>query len=157
MCKTLLLFIVAYLGGVLTILSPCILPILPFTFARAGQPFRKTGLPLFAGMAITFAPLASGAAAAVASRETGQIEHVERNGNIAVRLKNGCRVAWNLKEYNYLDHAYAMTSHSSQAIPVDRVLHKDRKLSFEHGRRNDRQRPMVAREEQTRHKEDRNA
>ncbi len=25
----------AYLGGVLTILSPCILPVLPFVFARA--------------------------------------------------------------------------------------------------------------------------
>jgi cytochrome c biogenesis protein CcdA/thiol-disulfide isomerase/thioredoxin len=59
----LLLFLLAYLGGVLTILSPCILPILPFTFARADQPFHKNGLPLLAGMAITFALLASGAAA----------------------------------------------------------------------------------------------
>jgi hypothetical protein len=58
----------------------------------------------------------------VASRETAQIEHIEKNGNIAVRLENGRRVAWNLKEYNYLDHAYAMTSHSSQGMTVDRVL-----------------------------------
>ena len=35
-----LLFILAYLGGVLTIVSPCILPVLPFVFARAGQPCR---------------------------------------------------------------------------------------------------------------------
>ncbi len=34
------LLIIAYLGGALTILSPCILPILPFVFARAGQSFR---------------------------------------------------------------------------------------------------------------------
>ncbi len=54
-----LLFILAYLGGILTILSPCILPILPFTFARADQPFRKTGLPLLLSMAITFAAVAS--------------------------------------------------------------------------------------------------
>jgi cytochrome c biogenesis protein CcdA/thiol-disulfide isomerase/thioredoxin len=53
------LFVLAYLGGVLTILSPCILPILPFTFARADQPFRKTGLPLLLSMAITFAAVAS--------------------------------------------------------------------------------------------------
>jgi cytochrome c biogenesis protein CcdA/thiol-disulfide isomerase/thioredoxin len=53
------LFVLAYLGGVLTILSPCILPILPFTFARADQPFRKTGLPLLLSMAITFAVVAS--------------------------------------------------------------------------------------------------
>jgi conjugative relaxase-like TrwC/TraI family protein len=58
----------------------------------------------------------------VASRETARIEHLENNGNIAVRLENGRRVAWNLKEYNYLDHAYAMTSHSSQGMTVDRVL-----------------------------------
>jgi cytochrome c biogenesis protein CcdA/thiol-disulfide isomerase/thioredoxin len=50
-----LLFVVAYLGGVLTILSPCILPVLPFVFARADQPFVKSGLPLLLGMAITFA------------------------------------------------------------------------------------------------------
>ncbi len=36
-----LLLFLAYFGGVLTILSPCILPILPFVFARADQPFRK--------------------------------------------------------------------------------------------------------------------
>ena len=54
-----LLVFLAYLGGVLTILSPCILPVLPFVFARSDQPFRKTGLPLRAGMAITFALVAS--------------------------------------------------------------------------------------------------
>jgi conjugative relaxase-like TrwC/TraI family protein len=58
----------------------------------------------------------------VASRETARIEHMEESGNIAVRLETGRRVAWNLKEYNYLDHAYAMTSHSSQGMTVDRVL-----------------------------------
>jgi cytochrome c biogenesis protein CcdA/thiol-disulfide isomerase/thioredoxin len=57
-----LLFVVAYLGGVLTILSPCILPVLPFVFARADQPFVKSGLPLLLGMAITFAAVATLAA-----------------------------------------------------------------------------------------------
>ena len=57
-----LLFILAYLGGALTIVSPCILPVLPFVFARADQPFVKSGLPLLAGMAITFAGVASLAA-----------------------------------------------------------------------------------------------
>src|ERR1700691_5334200 len=56
------LFILAYLGGVLTILSPCILPVLPFVFARADQPFVKSGLPLLLGMAVTFAAVASLAA-----------------------------------------------------------------------------------------------
>src|SRR5580704_3891341 len=57
-----LLFLVSYLGGVLTILSPCILPVLPFVFARADQPFVKSGLPLLLGMAITFAVVATLAA-----------------------------------------------------------------------------------------------
>jgi cytochrome c biogenesis protein CcdA/thiol-disulfide isomerase/thioredoxin len=56
------LFLVSYLGGVLTILSPCILPVLPFVFARADQPFVKSGLPLLLGMAITFAGVATLAA-----------------------------------------------------------------------------------------------
>ncbi|WP_265529307.1 cytochrome c biogenesis protein DipZ [Sphingomicrobium marinum] len=58
-----LLFLLAYLGGVLTILSPCILPVLPFVFARADRPFLTNGLPLLAGMAITFSLIAGLAAA----------------------------------------------------------------------------------------------
>ena len=57
-----LLLILAYLGGVLTIVSPCILPVLPFVFARTGQPFVRSGLPLLLGMALTFALVASLAA-----------------------------------------------------------------------------------------------
>ena len=57
-----LLLIVAYLGGVLTILSPCILPVLPFVFASAGRPFRSHGLPLLLGMALAFAAVATLAA-----------------------------------------------------------------------------------------------
>lgn len=56
------LLVLAYLGGVLTIVSPCILPVLPFVFARTGQPFLRSGLPLLAGMALTFALVASLAA-----------------------------------------------------------------------------------------------
>jgi cytochrome c biogenesis protein CcdA/thiol-disulfide isomerase/thioredoxin len=57
-----ILFVLAYLGGVLTIVSPCILPVLPFVFARAGQPFVRSGLPMLAGMAVTFAAVATLAA-----------------------------------------------------------------------------------------------
>src|ERR1700759_5337964 len=49
------LVLLAYFGGVLTILSPCILPVLPFVFSRSDQPFRKSGLPLLAGMGAAFA------------------------------------------------------------------------------------------------------
>jgi cytochrome c biogenesis protein CcdA/thiol-disulfide isomerase/thioredoxin len=57
-----LLFALAYLGGVLTIASPCILPVLPFVFARADQPFLRRGLPMLLGMGLTFAVVATLAA-----------------------------------------------------------------------------------------------
>lgn len=56
------LFVLAYLGGVLTIVSPCILPVLPFVFARSDRPFLHSGLPLLIGMAVTFAAIATLAA-----------------------------------------------------------------------------------------------
>jgi cytochrome c biogenesis protein CcdA/thiol-disulfide isomerase/thioredoxin len=58
------LLVLAYLGGVLTIISPCILPILPFVFARADRPFATNGLPMLVGMAVTFAVVAALAAVA---------------------------------------------------------------------------------------------
>src|SRR4051812_37787528 len=57
-----LIILLAYLGGILTILSPCILPVLPFVFARAGRSFMRSTLPLLAGMALTFAIVATLAA-----------------------------------------------------------------------------------------------
>jgi cytochrome c biogenesis protein CcdA/thiol-disulfide isomerase/thioredoxin len=72
-----LLLFLAYLGGILTILCPCILPVLPFVFARSDQPFRKSGLPLLAGMAATFALVASlvtvGGSWAVRANQFGRI------------------------------------------------------------------------------------
>src|SRR5271166_2599416 len=59
-----ILFVLAYLGGVLTIVSPCILPVLPFVFARADRPFTKSVLPMLIGMALTFAAVATLAAVA---------------------------------------------------------------------------------------------
>ncbi|HVJ53533.1 MAG TPA: cytochrome c biogenesis protein DipZ [Aliidongia sp.] len=59
-----ILFLLAYLGGVLTIVSPCVLPVLPFVFARAERPFTQGALPVLVGMAVTFALVASLAAVA---------------------------------------------------------------------------------------------
>jgi len=55
-------FLVAYIAGIMTIISPCILPILPFIFARSDVPFVKGTLPMLAGMAMTFAGVATLAA-----------------------------------------------------------------------------------------------
>ena len=57
-----LLILLAYFGGILTILSPCILPVLPFVFARADRPFVRSTLPMLGGMAATFAIVATLAA-----------------------------------------------------------------------------------------------
>ena len=70
------LLILAYLGGALTILSPCILPVLPFVLSRTGQPFLRGKLPMLAGMALTFAAfatlLSAGGAWAVRANEVGR-------------------------------------------------------------------------------------
>jgi cytochrome c biogenesis protein CcdA/thiol-disulfide isomerase/thioredoxin len=70
-----ILFVLSYLGGVLTIISPCILPVLPFVFARAEQPFVRSGLPLLLGMAATFAVVAS-----IATVAGGWVVHANEYG-----------------------------------------------------------------------------
>ena len=71
-----LIILLAYLGGVLTIVSPCILPVLPFVFARADRSFARSTLPMLAGMAGTFAIVATLAAVgggwAVRANEVGR-------------------------------------------------------------------------------------
>src|SRR3982750_3599701 len=71
-----LIIVLAYFGGILTILSPCILPVLPFVFARADRSFARSTLPLLAGMAATFAIVATlaavGGGGAVRANEVGR-------------------------------------------------------------------------------------
>ncbi|MBS0578643.1 MAG: cytochrome c biogenesis protein DipZ [Proteobacteria bacterium] len=72
-----LLLLVAFAAGVLTILSPCVLPVLPFVFARADRPFLTNGLPLLVSMALVFAVVATLASVAggwaVAANQYGRI------------------------------------------------------------------------------------
>ncbi|MBA2683151.1 MAG: redoxin domain-containing protein [Gemmatimonadaceae bacterium] len=48
------MLVLAFLGGVLTILSPCILPIIPLVFARTGRSLAREIAPMLAGLAIAF-------------------------------------------------------------------------------------------------------
>ena len=57
-----LLLILSYLDGALTILSPCILPVLPSVFSRADRPFARHGLFMLASMMLTLAVVATLAA-----------------------------------------------------------------------------------------------
>jgi cytochrome c biogenesis protein CcdA/thiol-disulfide isomerase/thioredoxin len=72
-----LLVLIVFLGGALTILSPCILPVLPFVFTRADRSFVANGLPMLAGMTLTFAGVATlaavGGAWAVRLNEYGRV------------------------------------------------------------------------------------
>jgi cytochrome c biogenesis protein CcdA/thiol-disulfide isomerase/thioredoxin len=73
-----ILFMLAYLGGVLTIVSPCILPVIPFVLARADRPFLRNGLPMLAGMALAFAVVAT-----LASIAGGWVVSANQYGRVA--------------------------------------------------------------------------
>jgi cytochrome c biogenesis protein CcdA/thiol-disulfide isomerase/thioredoxin len=75
------LLFLAYLGGALTILSPCILPVLPFVFARSDRGFLRGGLPLLVGMALTFAVVAT-----LAAVGGGWAVHANQYGRIAALI-----------------------------------------------------------------------
>jgi cytochrome c biogenesis protein CcdA/thiol-disulfide isomerase/thioredoxin len=84
------LILLAYLAGVLTIVSPCILPVLPFVFARTDRPFREAGLFVLIGMAVTFAMIATLAAVAggwaVAANHYGRLAALILMGLFGVTL-----------------------------------------------------------------------
>ena len=52
------MLLIAFLGGILTVLSPCILPVVPFLFAGADRT-RSSILLTLAGMVLTFALVSS--------------------------------------------------------------------------------------------------
>ena len=71
------LLVLAYLAGIFTIASPCILPILPFVLAGAGKSFRRESLPMLLGLAVAFAGIAS--LAAFAGGWAVEVNHQARN------------------------------------------------------------------------------
>jgi cytochrome c biogenesis protein CcdA/thiol-disulfide isomerase/thioredoxin len=76
-----ILFLLAYLGGVLTIVSPCILPVIPFVLARADRPFLRSGLPMLIGMTLAFAGVAS-----LASVAGGWVVSANQYGRVAALI-----------------------------------------------------------------------
>ena len=88
-----ILLLLSYLGGVLTILSPCILPVLPFVFARSDRPFVRSGLPLLAGMIVTFALVASlatvGGSWAVHANQYGRVAAMVLLALVGLTLLSG--------------------------------------------------------------------
>ncbi|GJD49437.1 Protein DipZ [Methylobacterium crusticola] len=91
-------FLIVYLAGALTVLSPCILPVLPFAFARAGRPFATSTLPLLAGMVAAFAAVATLAAVGggwvVRASEAGRFAALCLLAAFAVTLVSRRAAAW---------------------------------------------------------------
>ncbi|OWV82757.1 cytochrome C biogenesis protein [Rhizobium sp. R72] len=85
-----ILFLIAYLAGALTIVSPCILPVLPFALSRAGQPFTRSILPMLSGMIVTFAGVATlsavGGSWAVHANEIGRYAAIALIAGFGVTL-----------------------------------------------------------------------
>ncbi|MGE6385983.1 cytochrome c biogenesis protein DipZ [Pseudomonas sp. NPDC078416] len=52
------MFLIAFLGGIVTVLSPCILPVVPFLFARADRSAASVLMTLL-GLTLTFAAVSS--------------------------------------------------------------------------------------------------
>lgn len=93
------------------------------------DPARLTGVTIYAAEIRSFAEgdrvqfTAPWRDQGVATRDTGTVTHLDNHGNIRVRLDESERtIGWNLNRNKHLDHAYAMTSHSSQGATVDNVL-----------------------------------
>ncbi|WP_330211559.1 cytochrome c biogenesis protein DipZ [Pseudomonas sp. AM4(2022)] len=75
------MFLIAFLGGLLTVLSPCILPVVPFLFAGIDRT-RSSILLTLGGMVLTFALVSS--LAVVSSEWVIQANNTGRHGALVV-------------------------------------------------------------------------
>jgi len=57
----------------------------------------------------------------VKNGEFGTIKNIDEGGNMTID-KNGELLSVNSKEYNYINHAYVITTHKSQGQSIDNVL-----------------------------------
>jgi cytochrome c biogenesis protein CcdA len=71
-----LVIVLAFLRGVFTILSPCILPVVPVVFARSDRPFFTGRLPLLIGLAASYAVVTGIGVAGLSGAE--QLSHYGR-------------------------------------------------------------------------------
>lgn len=121
-----ILLLLAFLGGILTIISPCILPVLPFVFAKADQPFRKSGLPLLGGMAVTFAGFAAvatvGGAWVVRANRYGRIAAMVVLAIFGITLLWPALADWISRPFVRLGSRLAQPSNENSGASVSRSL-----------------------------------
>lgn len=93
-----LLYVAVFAGGLLTIFSPCILPILPFVFSRTGRAFRSHTLPLLVGLVLGFVVVASigtaGAAWAANAADAGRMVALVLLGIAGATLLSPALAEW---------------------------------------------------------------
>lgn len=66
----------------------------------------------------------------VKNGETWIVKDVDKNGNITIKNDNKEKT-FNIKEYNYIDHAYASTVHKSQGMTTEKVIYEcSRKTNY---------------------------
>ena len=53
---------------------------------------------------------------------TGTIKNIDENGNLSLDI-NGKDISFNIKNYNYIDHAYAITTHKSQGASYNNDIY----------------------------------
>jgi len=58
----------------------------------------------------------------VANRDLATIEEIHPEGRLSAHLDNNRQIEFNTVEHRHFDHGYAVTSHSSQGLTVERVL-----------------------------------
>ncbi|MEO7085446.1 MAG: cytochrome c biogenesis protein CcdA [Gemmatimonadaceae bacterium] len=101
-----MILILAFLGGILTIASPCILPVLPLVFSRAERSFTRETLPLLAGLAVSFAATAALATAAVGwlvvASEIGRYLALALLAVVAVGLLSSRVAEWSVRPLHAL-------------------------------------------------------
>jgi cytochrome c biogenesis protein CcdA/thiol-disulfide isomerase/thioredoxin len=116
-----ILVLLVFLGGVLTILSPCILPVLPFVFARSEQKFLNGGLPLLIGMAAAFAGIASlaavGGAWAVRLNQYGRLFALVLLTAFAATLLSPRLADWMARPFVALGNRLTLRSGSGEGRP----------------------------------------
>jgi ATP-dependent exoDNAse (exonuclease V) alpha subunit len=58
----------------------------------------------------------------VKNGEMWQVEKISKDGTITIKNENKTKT-FNIKDYNYIDHGYAVTVHKSRGMTVAKVIY----------------------------------
>ena len=120
------MLVLAFLGGVLTILSPCILPILPLVFARSGCSFTREMAPMLFGLALAFTGAALIATATarwlLVANEVGRNAALLLLGLVGVTLLSTRVAAWMTRPATLLGGSLLARTSGPVATPARAAL-----------------------------------